>query len=142
MMTNNLLLGCGQCVDRSFFAVFPFVFYWCLLFGFWSFWLGLPLVIVSRIRKEPLPLYPHRYFLAAFAALILVGLPTGGSVALPVGAVTTVALWRSAQLMLKWKAMEPPPAKLELWSFRIQRIFLLAGLGLIPVAYLRAFLQR
>lgn len=141
-MTNNLLLGCGQCVDRSLFATFPFVFYWGILFGFWSFWLGLPLVIVSRIRKEPLPLYPHRYLLAALALMILMGLPTGGSGALPVGVVAAVALWRSAQLMFKWKAMEQPPTKLELWSFRIQRIFLLAGLGLIPVAYLRAFLQR
>jgi hypothetical protein len=129
-------------LDRTLFQAFPFVFYWCILVGVWSLGAGFPLAIYSKIRSEPLPLYPHRYFLAALGAIAVLVIPTEGSLALPVGAVAGVAVWRSFQLMLKWRSLAKPPLLAELWLYRVKRVFLVAAVALIPVAYLRAFLQR
>lgn len=136
------LLACGQCVDRSLFAVFPFAFYWGPALAVWSVVIGIPLSIFSYARKEALPMHPFRYFLLALALLFILGVPTMGSVALPLFLANSICLYRMVKSQRLLKTMDPAPTGVTAFAYRVQRIYLAVCFGIIPVAYIRFFIQR
>lgn len=141
------LLACGLCLDGNVLFVFPFVFYWLLVLLCWSLGLGTWLAFARRDVYGPpleLPMNPLRYLLVA-PLLIVVLVPfTMGAVLTPL--VPLMLVW-VVRLGLSIRAPVLPtiaePRRLRLVSIyrSVQRVVFTVALLLVPVAYVRWFVQ-
>lgn len=135
------VLACGMCVDQMIYSALPFVFHWLPVFFIWSVLAGIPLAVASRIKRQPLLLYPHRYFLLGSGLVIAFAPLSGGSVAAPLFLTVCIGLVRARRSLISARKMETAPTGLPLLGCRVQRLFLAVCLGVIPVSYLRQWWQ-
>lgn len=137
------LFACGVCVDTSFFAGFPFAFYWIPVFVLWSLLFGVPVSIAAKQKQEPIPLLPWPYFLLGLGLILCVGiLLLKGSLAVPLFFAISLSLYKVAQsqrAMSKYPLVSPGP--ITRLACRGQKLYLTICLVLIPVAYVRLGLQ-
>jgi hypothetical protein len=130
-----------MCVDQMIYSALPFVFHWLPVFLIWSVLVGIPLAVISRIKRQPLLLYPHRYFLLGCGLMVALAPVSGGSVAAPLFLTICVALARARRSLISASKLETAPMGLTLLGCRVQRLFLAVCLGVIPVSYLPLWWQ-
>jgi hypothetical protein len=137
------ILACGQCADQSLFHVFPFLFYWMILFVICSLLMGPILAGIAGWRKEALPPLPHRYFLPALGLSLLLAPLTMGSMALPFGLAITFGLFKMTRSYRQGSRLPPGTefSRLGRFARSLQRVYLTVCFLLIPVAYARLWWQ-
>jgi hypothetical protein len=141
------LLACGLCLDGNVLFALPFVFYWLLVFLLWSLGFGTWLAFARRNVYGPpieLPMNPLRYLLVApLLIVVLVPFTMGAVLAplVPLMLVWFVRLGLSIRAPVLPTIDEPRRARLVSIYRSVQRVVFTAALLLVPVAYVRWYVQ-